>query len=106
MAWTRLRDHPSAVLLVGQLVVVLVYPFLDAATAGRAVIGVVQMALVLTAVVAVRRTPALTGVALVFGLPATVFAVAGGARAGHDWAGSCSPPRRCTRRSTSTSPTR
>ena len=74
-AWTRAAEHPSAVLLFGQLVVVLLYPFLDALTAGRAVIGVVQMLLVLLAVAAVRRTPALTWVALVFGLPATVFAV-------------------------------
>ena len=72
---SRVRSHPSAVLLIGQLVVVLIYPFLDAMTAGRAVIGVVQLLLVLLAVAAVRRTPALSGVAVVFGLPATVFAV-------------------------------
>ena len=36
--------HPSAVLLFAQLVVVLAYPFLDASVAGRAIIGVVQMA--------------------------------------------------------------
>ena len=35
--------HPSAVLLVGQLLVVLAYPFLDGSTGGRAVLGVVQM---------------------------------------------------------------
>lgn len=81
----RVRDHPSGVLLVGQLVVVLVYPFLDGSTAGRAVIGVVQMALVLTAVVAVRRTPALTGVALVFAVPAMAFAVIEALEPHVDW---------------------
>lgn len=73
--WQQVRDHPSAVLLFTQLVVVLAYPFLDSTTAGRATIGVVQMVVVLAAVAAVRRTPALSWVALLFGLPSTVFAV-------------------------------
>lgn len=73
--WQQVRDHPSAVLLFSQLVVVLTYPFLDTSTAGRATIGVVQMVVVLAAVVAVRRTPALSWVAVLFGLPSTVFAV-------------------------------
>ena len=38
-------------------------------------LGVVQPAIVLIAVYAVRRTPALTWVALLFGLPAIVFSV-------------------------------
>jgi hypothetical protein len=68
-------NHPSGILLVGQLIVVLAYPFLDSSTAGRAVIGVVQMALVFTAVVAVRRTPALSWVGITLGGPAMVFAI-------------------------------
>jgi len=67
--------HPSAVLLAAQLVVVLIYPFLDTSTAGRAVVGVVQMGVVLIAAWAVRATPALSWVAVVLGLPAMVFAV-------------------------------
>ena len=67
--------HPSAVLLAAQLVVVLIYPFLDGSTAGRAVVGVVQMGVVLIAAWAVRATPALSWVAVVLGLPAMVFAV-------------------------------
>lgn len=74
-AWPSLRDHPSAILLFGQLFVILAYPFLDASTPGRAVLGVGQMALVLTAVWAVRRTPALSWVAILLGGPAMVFAV-------------------------------
>jgi hypothetical protein len=69
-----LGSHPSGVLLGAQLVAVLAYPFLDS-TIGRVVLGVVQLGIVLLAVYAVRRTPALTWVALLFGLPAIVFSV-------------------------------
>lgn len=68
-------DHPSAVLLAAQLIVVLAYPFLDGSTAGRAVVGVVQMAVVLIAVWAVRRTPALNWVAALLGGPAMLLTV-------------------------------
>jgi hypothetical protein len=70
-----LRDHPSALLLGAQLIAVLAYPFLADSTAGRAVLGVLQPAIVLIAVYAVRRTPVLAWVAVVFGLPAIVFSV-------------------------------
>jgi hypothetical protein len=70
-----LRDHPSALLLGAQLIAVLAYPFLADFTAGRAVLGVLQPAIVLIAVYAVRRTPVLAWVAVVFGLPAIVFSV-------------------------------
>lgn len=70
-----MRRHPSALLLSGQLVAVLVWPFLDGATAGRVVLGVLQLLLVFIAVAAVRRTSALNWVAVLFGLPAMVFAV-------------------------------
>jgi len=69
-----LGAHPSGVLLGAQLFVVLAYPFLES-TAGRVVIGVIQPGIVLLAVYAVRRTPALTWVGLVFALPAIVFSV-------------------------------
>lgn len=74
-ALTSVRDHPSAVLLAGQLTIVMGYPFLDGTTVGRAVIGVAQLLVVALAVLAVRRSPVLWWVAAVFGLPATVFAV-------------------------------
>lgn len=69
------RSHPSAVLLVAQLLAVLSYPFLSDSALGRAVFGVVQMGMVLIAVWAVRRTPALSWVAALLGLPAMVFTV-------------------------------
>lgn len=69
------REHPSALLLLAQLVAVLAYPFLDQSRAGRAIIGVVGMVVVLLALAAVRRTPALTWVALTLGAPALVTTV-------------------------------
>jgi hypothetical protein len=83
--WTALRTHPSGVLLFGQLLVVLAYPFLDDSTGGRAVIGVVQMVVVFTAVAAVRLTPALSWVALLLGVPAMVFAVLEAVEPDTDW---------------------
>ena len=79
-----LRTHPSAVLLAAQLVSVLAYPFFDEAATGRAVIGVVQMGVVLIALWAVRRTPALSWVAAVFGAPALVFTVLEAVHPGSD----------------------
>jgi hypothetical protein len=77
--------HPSAVLLVAQLVVVLLYPFLDRTVPGRAVIGVVQMVVVLTAVWAVRHTPTLSWVALVLGGPAMLLTIAEAVSPDTDW---------------------
>ena len=65
-----LREHPSAVLLAGQLLAVLAYPFTGESTAGRAVLGGVGTVLILVALYAVRRTPVLAWVALLLGVPA------------------------------------
>ncbi|MEJ7831702.1 MAG: potassium channel family protein, partial [Nocardioides sp.] len=80
-----MASHPSAVLLVAQLVVVLAYPYLDGSVAGRAVVGVVQMAVVLIAVWAVRRTPALSWVAVLLGGPAMVFTILEAVQPDADW---------------------
>jgi hypothetical protein len=77
--------HPSGILLVGQLLVVLAYPFLGGSTAGRAIIGVIQMALVFTAVMAVRRTPALSWVGILLGGPAMLFAILEAVEPTTDW---------------------
>jgi hypothetical protein len=84
-ALSAIWNHPSGILLVGQLLVVLAFPFLDGSTAGRAVLGVVQMALVFTAVVAVRRTPALSWVGITLGGPAMVFAILEAVEPTTDW---------------------
>nr|WP_246319348.1 ion channel [Nocardioides kongjuensis] len=57
------------------MVVVLAYPALEGSAAGRAVVGVVQMVVVLSAVWAVRRTATLRWVVLFLGAPAVVLAV-------------------------------
>jgi Ion channel len=70
------RTHPSAVLLAAQLTVVLLYPFVDHAAWGRAIIGVFQLLVVAAALMAVRRTSALTRVAVLFGVPAVLLTFA------------------------------
>jgi hypothetical protein len=67
-----IRAHPSAVLLAGQLLAVLAYPWLGTSTGGRAVLGAVGTVLVLAALYAVRRTPALGWIAALLGVPALV----------------------------------
>ena len=68
-----LRRHPSGVLLVGQLLAVIAYPFIGTSIPGRAALGAMSTVLVLVALYAVRRTPALAWVALILGAPAVVF---------------------------------
>lgn len=79
------RAHPSALLLVMQLVVVVLYPFLDTSTVGSAVIGVVSMTVVGLALWAVRRTPALNLIAMTLGVPALVFVVLESVQRDTEW---------------------
>jgi Ion channel len=72
------KGHPSGVLLVAQLLAVVAYPFAGNTSAGRTVIGVFGVLVLLVAVYAVRATPALTWVAVVLGLPVVVLTVAEG----------------------------
>ena len=67
------RREPSAVLLAVQLIALLVYPFLEQGAVGRALFSVFGIAILGLVVLAVRRTPALTWVALLLGAPATVL---------------------------------
>ena len=79
------RQHPSAVLLATQLLAVLAYPFLDASTPARAVLGLVGTLIVLLALWAVRRTPVLSWVALLLGAPAMCFTVVEAFNPTTDW---------------------
>lgn len=72
----RFARHPSALLLLVQLVQVLAYPFLNRHTAGFAALAVVSMLAVCAALWAVRNTPALWMVAICLGLPAMALSVA------------------------------
>ena len=79
-----LRRNPSALLLAAQLFSILAYPFLDESALGRAGVGVAGLIVVAAALWAVRRTPALTWVALVVGVPAMVFTVLEAIYPSHD----------------------
>jgi hypothetical protein len=76
------RREPSAILFAVQLSAVLLYPFMEGSGVRRALFSVFGIAVLGLVVLAVRRTPALTWVALLLGLPATVLlliqAVTGG----------------------------
>jgi hypothetical protein len=69
------RRHPSAILLLAQLLAVLAYPFAGDSTVGRAFLGAMGTCVVLIALWAVRRTPALGWVAVLLGGPAMVFSI-------------------------------
>jgi hypothetical protein len=68
-----LGKNPSAVLLAAQLGGILAYPYFDDSRVSSALFGVVQLGIVGTALWAVRRTPALSWVAVVLGGPAMAF---------------------------------
>jgi hypothetical protein len=67
------RREPSAILLAAQLAAVLLYPFMESSDAGRALFSVFGIAILGLVVLAVRTSPALTWVAVLLGLPATVL---------------------------------
>ena len=69
----HLTAHPSAMLLLAQLAQVLAYPFLGESRVGGAVIGVIGMLAVGSAVLAVRRTPHVSRVVFFLGAPTIVF---------------------------------
>jgi hypothetical protein len=65
--------HPSAMLLAAQLIQVLAWPYLEGSVLGRTFLGVIGMLAVGSAVLAVRRTPTVSRVVLVLGVPAMVL---------------------------------
>ena len=71
-----LRRHPSAGLLVVQLFGILLYPWMETAPRGRAVLGAFGLLVLGVALWVVRRGPWLNWVASVFALPVVVLAVA------------------------------
>ncbi|WP_328988722.1 potassium channel family protein [Kribbella sp. NBC_01245] len=73
----RARRHPSAVLLVVQLLGVLVYPAMESSGSGAGrvafeILGIIVLAL---AVFSVRKSPGLTWVSVCLGLPAVVLSL-------------------------------
>jgi hypothetical protein len=72
---TLARREPSAILLVAQLAGVLLYPFMEASSVGRAMFSVFGIAILGLVVLAVERSPGLTWVGVLLGIPATVLLV-------------------------------
>ena len=69
------RRHPSAFLLAVQILVILLLPVLEDSEWGRAVISLLSLSAVVTAVFTVRSTPALTWLSAGLALPAAVFEI-------------------------------
>jgi ion channel len=67
------RREPSAMLLFAQLAGVLLYPFMEGSDAGRALFSVFGIAILGLVLLAVRRSPALTWIGVLLGIPATVL---------------------------------
>ena len=70
-----LRKQPSAFLLAVQILVILLLPVLEQSDWGRAVISLLSLSALITAVFTVRSTPALTWLSMTLALPAAVFEV-------------------------------
>lgn len=70
-----LRRSPCATLLFAQLLGVLVYPFLEGSTAGRALTAVFGILVLGLALLAVRATPTLTWIGVVLALPSMVLLI-------------------------------
>ena len=67
------RREPSAILLAVQLAAVLVYPFAEDNHVGRALISLLGVVILALVVATVRRSPALTWVSVLFGIPASIL---------------------------------
>lgn len=67
--------HPSAVLLIVQLLGIVLYPFLNDQPFGRALFSIFSLGVLVLAVMAVRMTPALNWVSALLGLPVVVLTI-------------------------------
>ncbi len=70
-----LRDTPCASLLIAQLLGVLLYPFMEESVAGKSLLAVFGLVVLVLAVRAVRATPALWWVAVTLAAPALCLLV-------------------------------
>lgn len=69
------RRHPSAVLLLVQLLGVLAYPAMGESRGGRVAFEILGIVVLFLAVLSVRATPALTWVSVVLGVPAVALSL-------------------------------
>lgn len=70
------RRHPSAILLLTQLVALVLYPFLEGLDAAPLALGVLGIVILAITTGMVRRTPGLVWVSIGIGMPAVVLLVA------------------------------
>ena len=70
-----LRKQPSAFLLAVQILVILLLPVLETTDSGQAIISLLSLSALITAVFTVRSTPALTWLSVTLALPAAVFEI-------------------------------
>ncbi|WP_405064069.1 potassium channel family protein [Kribbella sp. NBC_01505] len=74
MSWfTGARRHPSAVLLVVQLLGVVIYPLTQGSQAGRVGFEIIGIVVLVLAVFSVRATPGLTWISIGLGIPAVTL---------------------------------
>jgi hypothetical protein len=69
------RRHPSAILLVVQLLGVLVYPAMEGSRGGRVGFEILGIVVLVLAVFSVRSTPGLTWVSIGLGIPAVALSL-------------------------------
>lgn len=69
------RRHPSAVLLVVQLLGVLIYPAMEGSRGGRVAFEILGIFVLVLAVFSVRSTPGLTWVSVCLGIPAVALSL-------------------------------
>lgn len=78
-AWLRwlvtARRHPSALLLVVQLLGVLLYPVMETTPAGRAIFGAFGILVLALALWVVNRSPSSLGVALALAVPSVILSL-------------------------------
>lgn len=67
------KRTPCALLLVAQLVGVLLYPFMESSSAGRAAFAIFGILVLALAVIAIRATPFLSWVGVLIAAPAMVL---------------------------------
>lgn len=72
----RAKNNPSALLLIVQLSGVLLYPFMEGTTQGRAAFSTFGIVVLALAIVTVRRTPSFTSVSIALAVPAIALLIA------------------------------
>jgi hypothetical protein len=76
--WGKVITHPSAVLLVVQLVGVLCYPFMEGTAFGRPIFEIFGALVLALAILTVRDSPGRTWVIVVLGVFASALSIADG----------------------------